>query len=329
MISDVRGASLTTTDGPVGVRQFCFTCHTTSDTGKGWNSATATYTVPASGDTVVGLDRNGPVLMLKANINAHAQAKTSSCYDCHGSDYGTAAGNNVHNPGPGGGGTSHAFTSGSDAVAAGDAGCTNSGLGCHGADGTRVSFAVYHPNSGCTSGTCHASPSKAGYAANGDCQTCHDGSFVGAPAREPLRHPALQRDDAHGNRSDRRHHFRGHCFRSLHRLPQPGSCERPQRAWSPSTRTSPRYWALRTERQSAALSVTTTLATTAMPKFSRAGAPIHAQTATPSPARHLSTACPRRPASPRIRPPPAAARGRVATRPPTSMRSTRTLPDAT
>jgi predicted CXXCH cytochrome family protein len=186
MISDVRGASLNTTDGPVGVRQFCFTCHTTADTGKGWDSATATYTVPTSGAEVVGLDRNGPVLMLKAGINAHAQAATGSCYDCHGSDYNTADGNNVHNPGPGGGTTSHAFTAGSDTVLAGDAGCTNSGSGCHGTDATRVSFAAYHPNAGCTSGTCHASPSKPTYAGNGDCQTCHDGGFVGAPARAVL-----------------------------------------------------------------------------------------------------------------------------------------------
>ncbi|NTU72060.1 MAG: hypothetical protein HGB10_09620 [Coriobacteriia bacterium] len=80
----------------------------------------------------------------------------------------------------------HGFTTGSDANAAGDAGCSNSGSGCHGTDATYASFADYHPATGCVSGACHTSSSKAGYAGNGDCQSCHDGSYTNAPARSAL-----------------------------------------------------------------------------------------------------------------------------------------------
>ncbi|MEI8081648.1 MAG: cytochrome c3 family protein, partial [Actinomycetes bacterium] len=350
MLSDVLGGSLTTTGSPSAVRQFCFTCHTTAGTAKGWDSAAATYTAVAVGDKVVGIPRIGGgeldgVLDLPS-ISGHGQDDATSCYQCHGSDYGQPNSNNVHNPnlggydtathtaaplaefvmisgmsyGPvvcadchntllsaehekvtsssaGGGcatchptpkntltpswdkscaqggchtasssapmhgnidtshvpvagqtcyaagchpasgtdslaethvlasavlggqtrtscqvchwngipasgecaschadrvdgthgaGTSHAFTAGSDAVTDGDAGCTNSGTGCHGIDATRLSFASYHLNNGCTAGVCHSSTSKPGYAGNGDCQSCHDASFAGAPARADL-----------------------------------------------------------------------------------------------------------------------------------------------
>ena len=91
-----------------------------------------------------------------------------------------------------GGTTSHTFTAASDAIDVGNpgppimSGCTNSSSGCHGTDPARANFTTYHPNSGCTAGACHTSPSKAGYAGNGDCQTCHDGSFSGAPTRATL-----------------------------------------------------------------------------------------------------------------------------------------------
>ena len=74
----------------------------------------------------------------------------------------------------------------SDANASGDAGCTNSGSGCHGTDPTRATFTLYHPTSGCTRGACHTSPSKPTYAGNGDCQTCHDSNYPDAPARANL-----------------------------------------------------------------------------------------------------------------------------------------------
>ncbi len=293
MISDVRGASLTTTDGPVGVRQFCFTCHTTSDTGKGWNSATATYTVPASGDTVVGLDRNGPVLMLKANINAHAQAKTSSCYDCHGSDYGTAAGNNVHNPGPGGGGTSHAFTAGSDSVAPGDAGCTNSGSGCHGTDATRASFAVYHPESGCTSGVCHTSPSMGDHASNGDCQSCHDATFVGAPVRADLATQHYNETTHTASGLSATVSAGGSASATCVTCHDPNPAADP-RVLPPSTRTSRRFRVRRTAPRSPASSATRTRAPAATPRCSRTGRATPALTATGSAARHRSTERPLR-----------------------------------
>ena len=82
--------------------------------------------------------------------------------------------------------SAHAFTTGSDANASGDAGCTNSGSGCHGTETTYANFTNYHPASGCTAGACHTSASKPGYAGNGDCQSCHDGTYTGAPARATL-----------------------------------------------------------------------------------------------------------------------------------------------
>ena len=85
LITDERGASLTTTSA-AGVREFCFTCHSTSDTVSGWDSASATYTAVSSADKVVGLPRDGGVLLLPAH-DGHAQADTASCYDCHGASY--------------------------------------------------------------------------------------------------------------------------------------------------------------------------------------------------------------------------------------------------
>jgi len=344
MISDVRGGSLATTGGVQAVRAFCFTCHTTTGTAKGWDSEAATYTAVAPGDKVVGIPRTGGVLKLPSFLG-HAQNDSASCYDCHGSGYGAGA-NNVHNPSLGGYNTAthesaplsqvvmisgasfgpvacadchatdlgaehgkttsssaasgcstchptprdtltpswdkscaqggchtvgssapmhadidathtpaagqtcyvpgchpaaetaslaethrnasavlggetrtscqvchwngvpasgecaschpdrvdgshgstgaHGFTTGADAVVDGDAGCTNSGSGCHGTDTLRDNFASYHPTTGCADGACHTSPSKATYAGNGDCQTCHDGSFTNAPTRAVL-----------------------------------------------------------------------------------------------------------------------------------------------
>ena len=44
---------------------------------------------------------------------------------------------------------------------------------------------MYHPNSGCTTGACHTSASKAAFAATYDgdstCSSCHDGAYAGAP----------------------------------------------------------------------------------------------------------------------------------------------------
>jgi hypothetical protein len=99
MISDALGAGLSTTDSSDSVRRFCFTCHTTSDTVRGWSSdaTPATYSPVAADDKVVGIPRTGGVLKLPNSVVAHRQNDTTSCYNCHGSSYG-ADGNNVHNP---------------------------------------------------------------------------------------------------------------------------------------------------------------------------------------------------------------------------------------
>ncbi len=92
LISDALGAGLDTST-TAGVRTFCFTCHTTSDTLSGWSSQTATYTAVSATDTVVGLRRDGGVggganvLHLPTTVAAHAQGDAVSCYDCHGNSY--------------------------------------------------------------------------------------------------------------------------------------------------------------------------------------------------------------------------------------------------
>ncbi len=78
--------------------------------------------------------------------------------------------------------TQHDFTTASDYSAARDAGCTNSGEGCHGAETEYANFNDYHPNTDCT--TCHD------YTGVGcipchtptshECAACHDGSMPGA-----------------------------------------------------------------------------------------------------------------------------------------------------
>ena len=99
MISDVLGGSLATTGSPDAVRHFCFTCHTTSITMKGWDSEAATYTAVSAADKVVGIARTGGVLNLPS-ISGHGQDDSGSCYICHGKDY-RVGGSNVHSPGAG------------------------------------------------------------------------------------------------------------------------------------------------------------------------------------------------------------------------------------
>ena len=96
LIADTLGQNLDT-DTDAGVRQFCFTCHTTTG-GTIWDSATATY-VPVGTQTVEGLRRDGTGgnLLLLPAVTGHAQADAQSCYQCHGSNY-SAGGSNVHNP---------------------------------------------------------------------------------------------------------------------------------------------------------------------------------------------------------------------------------------
>jgi Doubled CXXCH motif (Paired_CXXCH_1) len=65
------------------VRRFCFGCHTSSD-GIG-------------GGTVQGMNPE----RLPSEVSHHAFNGTTHCYDCHGRDYSSSSGNNVHNPSDG------------------------------------------------------------------------------------------------------------------------------------------------------------------------------------------------------------------------------------
>jgi len=98
LISDERGGSLETSTA-AGTREFCLTCHTTSDTGAGWDSDDATYTPVGATETLLGLPRDGADLRLMLH-DGHSQDDTQSCGDCHGDSYDTG-GHNVHNPSDG------------------------------------------------------------------------------------------------------------------------------------------------------------------------------------------------------------------------------------
>ena len=167
LISDTLGASLETSDA-TGVRRFCFTCHTTADTGTGWNSSESTYAAPASDSTIEGLQRSSGALRLPESP-AHDQAAATSCYECHGNDY-SAGGGNVHAPGPG-------------TALAGDHTAVNSGecVICHRtADVTAVHTA------GCA--TCHGNPAYPNLLAGKtvECVSCHNGIDVGSHAYSPV-----------------------------------------------------------------------------------------------------------------------------------------------
>jgi hypothetical protein len=99
LISDALGKGLATGSAQ-GVRAFCLSCHSTSE-GKVWDSERGTY-ADAGAETFEGLRRDGRggnLLRLSADRgSAHAAADGASCYDCHGADYASAAGFNVHAP---------------------------------------------------------------------------------------------------------------------------------------------------------------------------------------------------------------------------------------
>ncbi|GAB4284727.1 MAG: hypothetical protein Kow0067_06820 [Coriobacteriia bacterium] len=128
LITDALGGSLepTTAAGAAAdaeVRRFCFTCHTTDDTAKGWDSDlnddgvhTDGAYVAVTGQTVVGLARDAAVganVLRLPVVSGHSEADSQSCYQCHGRDY-SPGGYNVHNPTGG--------------VSAGGVAC----YGCHG-----------------------------------------------------------------------------------------------------------------------------------------------------------------------------------------------------
>lgn len=111
----VTGGIVTTVAGRV--REFCFTCHSTSDaTAKVWDSAAGSYTSATTSMMVQGLRRDGTLLAgqtkpsgyslnqnylrLKAlgGTDHHSQSSTKSCYDCHGKNYNGGGSPNVHAP---------------------------------------------------------------------------------------------------------------------------------------------------------------------------------------------------------------------------------------
>lgn len=97
LLADTLGASLDTTT-PAGVRQTCFSCHSSGD-GMVWDSTTTSY-VAVGAQEVEGLRRDGSdgaVLAIPTGVTGHDSSHTQSCYQCHGQDYG-AGGYNVHNP---------------------------------------------------------------------------------------------------------------------------------------------------------------------------------------------------------------------------------------
>ncbi|MDO8963007.1 MAG: hypothetical protein Q7W30_00765, partial [Coriobacteriia bacterium] len=96
--------------------------------------------------------------------------KTTDCVTCHSSV-------NVATHGK------HALNrASSDASLTAVTGCTNSGAGCHGADTTSTPNyqTPYHPASGCATGPCHTSASKATKTPPITCQGCHDGTYTNA-----------------------------------------------------------------------------------------------------------------------------------------------------
>lgn len=84
----------------------------------------------------------------------------------------------------------HGFTTASYYSSTTETGCTNQ-PGCHNATGAQTTdfAASYHPNSGCTEGPCHASPSQPDPAFDRpvDCMSCHDGQYIGSPDVISLR----------------------------------------------------------------------------------------------------------------------------------------------
>lgn len=124
MLADTLGRNLeaTVTAGSVTtlalrVREYCFTCHSTSGaTPKVWDSVVVTYTPATTSMSFKGLRRDGTLLVgqirpsgysLNQNYlrlktlggsDHHSQASTKSCYDCHGKTYSGAGSPNVHAP---------------------------------------------------------------------------------------------------------------------------------------------------------------------------------------------------------------------------------------
>jgi predicted CXXCH cytochrome family protein len=112
LISDALGGSLDPTitvgaGAAAEVRQFCFTCHTTDDSAKGWDSDLnndGTHDdggyVLVTGQTIEGLARDAAVganVLRLPSAQGHSESDIQACYNCHGRSY-ADGGQNVHNP---------------------------------------------------------------------------------------------------------------------------------------------------------------------------------------------------------------------------------------
>lgn len=162
MLSDALGENLDTTAGAEAVRQFCLSCHVTSDL-LGWDSVGEAYaSVPATA-AVAGLLRNGGSsgsgpgggknwLRLKAVSGHKSTDASASCYDCHGDDYGSSDSSNVHSP--------NVYAEGQH-TAGGP--CMTSG--CHSTD----AYTIHEAGPECSA--CHAEDKTPSLA----CRTCHVG----------------------------------------------------------------------------------------------------------------------------------------------------------
>jgi hypothetical protein len=196
LLSDVLGGSLDpTSTAPAQVRQFCFTCHTTSDTAKGWDSeanagAGAFTTAIAAGDTVAGLSRDaapGTNLLRLPSVVGHMEGDLQDCYQCHGSSY-ASGGNNVHSP--------------SGGVSTGGTSC----YGCHSAyeapmDRTGVDRELsYHHVMGTASTAGDQAPNEGIYPTEPQdvyCVSCHsDHNYFNASQAGNLRSSALDASGA-------------------------------------------------------------------------------------------------------------------------------------
>ena len=146
---------------------------------------------PTSGNTCVGAGchPNNSTNLLTVHSGIANSCELSGCHDaankdkrptkkscgtggaCHG---GMLDGNH---------GGDHSYTTASDYNATTGAGCTNSGSGCHGADGSRADMRARYGHIGCTSGPCHTSAGKPSVDAPLECAKCHAGNYAGAPNR--------------------------------------------------------------------------------------------------------------------------------------------------
>lgn len=95
-LADALGTGLST-GTPASVRAFCLSCHTTADTGAGWDSDSNEYRAVNGSERVVGLARTAGLLGLPESVSAHREDSARSCYECHGDDY-QSGGSNVHRP---------------------------------------------------------------------------------------------------------------------------------------------------------------------------------------------------------------------------------------